>query len=149
MSALPSVIAIIAADSLTTIVAVATVAGAAVALVALYPAFRPRKPPKMSDTEALRSWMVLFDQDAWRKPYVMSPELDHENFRETVKRLKKAIGSGTLVDSKGTKLEMQAIPRRELRDKSLSLLDGKEGVDLRPRPTAARVFGLIARSLPT
>jgi hypothetical protein len=26
---------------------------------------------------------------------------------------------------------------------------GKEGVDLRPRPTAARVFGLIARSLPT
>jgi hypothetical protein len=30
-----------------------------------------------------------------------------------------------------------------------SSLDGKEGVDLRPRPTAARVFGLIARSLPT
>jgi hypothetical protein len=26
---------------------------------------------------------------------------------------------------------------------------GKEGVDLRPVPTAARVFGLIARSLPT
>jgi hypothetical protein len=27
--------------------------------------------------------------------------------------------------------------------------NGKEGVDLPPRPTAARVFGLIARSLPT
>jgi hypothetical protein len=26
---------------------------------------------------------------------------------------------------------------------------GKEGVDLRPRPTAVRVFGVIARSLPT
>jgi hypothetical protein len=48
------------------------------------------------------------------------------------------VGSNLAISRESTMYSALARPRH-----------GKEEVDLRPRPTAARVFGLIARSLPT